>query len=88
MAMNLRLQPDAAKALRAESEKTGLSQQEILRRAVNEYLGLAGSQRDPGWPDWIEPPSEPYRPVRALLKPPPGRSMVDVLDELREERLS
>jgi len=87
MAVNLRLPPEAAKALRAEAEATGLSQQEILRRAVNEYLGLTPRTRDPQWPDWIEPPSEPYRPVSAWLTPPEGRSMVDVLDELREERL-
>lgn len=87
MAMNLRLRPEAAEALRAESEQTGLSQQEILRRAVDEYLGLGGRRRDPEWPDWIEPPSEPMRPVRAWIAPPPGRSMVDILDELREERL-
>lgn len=87
MAMNLRLRPEAAAALRAEAEQQGLSQQEILRRAVDEYLGLTARTRDPVWSDWVEPPSEPYRPVRALLKPPPGRSMVEVLDELREERL-
>jgi len=88
MAMNLRLRPDAADALRAESERTGLSQQEILRRAVDEHLGLTQHQpRARQWPDWVEPPTESMRPVRAWVSPPPGRSMVDVLDELREERL-
>jgi hypothetical protein len=38
MAVTLRLRPDAADALRAEAERTGLSQQTIVRRALDEYL--------------------------------------------------
>ncbi|WP_417564625.1 ribbon-helix-helix protein, CopG family [Microbacterium sp.] len=88
MAMNLRLQPEAAAALRAESERTGLSQQEILRRAVDEHLGLGAERPRPrAWPEWVEPPAEPMREPRVLLHFPPGRSSTDVLDELREERL-
>jgi hypothetical protein len=71
-------------ALRAEAELTGLSQQEILRRAVDEHLGLVGRPR---LPDWVEPPAEPYREVKTWVTPPAGRSMADVLSELREERL-
>lgn len=88
MAMNLRLPPEAAEALRAEAEATGLSQQEILRRAVNEYLGLTPRTRDPQWPDWIEPPSEPYRPASAWLTLPEGVTSLDLLEATREERLS
>jgi len=88
MAVNLRLRPETAEALRAESERTGLSQQEILRRAVDEHLGLGRrGPRARELPDWVEPPVEPMRPVKAWISPPPGRSMVDILDELREERL-
>lgn len=87
MAMNLRLRPEAAEALRAESERTGLSQQEILRRAVDEHLGLAPRTRNPGWPDWIEPPSEPYRAPTVLLTLPEGVTSLDLLEATREERL-
>jgi hypothetical protein len=87
MAMNLRLRHEASAALRAESERTGVSQQEILRRAVDEHLGLVPRTRAPEWPDWVEPPAEPYRDVKPWITPPPGRSMVDVLSDLREERL-
>jgi hypothetical protein len=41
MATNLRLRPEAEAALRAESAKTGRSQQELIRMAVDEFLGLA-----------------------------------------------
>ncbi len=87
MAVNLRLRPDAAAALKAESERTGVSQQEILRRAVDEHLGLAGHARAPEWPDWVEPPVEPYRPVTVRLTLPPGKTSLDLLNETREERL-
>ncbi|MBS1675175.1 MAG: hypothetical protein JSS74_14565 [Actinobacteria bacterium] len=85
MAMNLRLRPEAAAALKAESERTGLSQQEILRRAVDEPLGLAGSSRPASLPDWVDPPSRPYRPVTPTLTLPAGMTTMDLLD--REDRV-
>ncbi|MBN9140896.1 MAG: ribbon-helix-helix protein, CopG family [Micrococcales bacterium] len=88
MAMNLRLRAEAASALRAEAEQTGLSQQEILRRAVDDYLGLGSRGRDPGWPEWIEAPSEPYREPAVLLTLPAGVTSLDLLDATRDERLS
>jgi hypothetical protein len=88
MAMNLRLRPEAAAALRAEAEQQGLSQQEILRRAVDEYLGLTARTHDPAWPDWVDPPSEPYREPTVLLTIPEGMTSLELLDATREERLS
>lgn len=38
MAMNLRLPDEAASSLRALSERTGRSQQQLVREAVEEYL--------------------------------------------------
>lgn len=38
MAMNLRLPPDLADALRGLADQTGRSQQEIARDAIAEYL--------------------------------------------------
>jgi Ribbon-helix-helix protein, copG family len=41
MATNLRLRPDAQEALRTQAATTGRSQQELIREAVDRYLGLA-----------------------------------------------
>jgi len=43
MATNLRLRPDAEAAVRAEAVRTGRSQQELIREAVDAYLGLRPS---------------------------------------------
>ncbi|SDT44294.1 ribbon-helix-helix protein, CopG family [Jiangella sp. DSM 45060] len=40
MATNLRLRPEAVAALRAEAERSGRSQQDVLRAAVDSYLGI------------------------------------------------
>ena len=85
MAMNLRLRPEAATALKAESERTGRSQQEILRQAVDEHLGLAGSPRPAVLPEWVIPPSRAYRPVTPVLTLPAGMTTTDLLD--RDDRI-
>jgi hypothetical protein len=54
MATNLRLRADAERALRERAASTGRSQQELLREAVDRYLGLDGSR-------------VPEGPVAALL---------------------
>ncbi len=41
MATNLRLRPAAEAALRERSASTGRSQQELIRDALDRYLGLA-----------------------------------------------
>lgn len=41
MATNLRLRADAQEALRAQAAATGRSQQELIREAVDRFLGLA-----------------------------------------------
>lgn len=85
MAMNLRLGAEAAAALKTESARTGISQQEIVRRAVAEHLGFGGGTRRPFYPDWAHPPAEPFRDVRASLSLPDGVTIQSVLDDLREE---
>ena len=40
MATNLRLRADAQAALREQADTTGRSQQELIREAVDRYLGL------------------------------------------------
>lgn len=47
MAVNLRLTPEVASALQAEADRTGKSQQEILREAVARHLHLVGEELDP-----------------------------------------
>lgn len=85
MAMNLRLRPEAAAALKAESDRTGLSQQEILRRAVDEHLGLGSRIPSAVYPDWVRPPLRMYTPVTPFLRLPEGMNTMDLLD--REDRV-
>lgn len=44
MATNLRLTAEAEEALREASVRTGRSQQQIIRAAIDTALGLAGEQ--------------------------------------------
>ncbi len=86
MAMNLRLRPEAAEALRAEAERTGLSQQEILRRAVDEHLGLLPRTKPRALPEWVIPPAEPYRRIDSVFTLPPGMTVLEFIDR-QEDRV-
>jgi hypothetical protein len=89
VAMNLRLGSEAEAALRAEAERTGRSQQDILREAVGTYLGLIPSQA--GATDQliargkVSPPRVPFRDVRPRLHLRPGENSTDLLD--RDDRV-
>jgi predicted transcriptional regulator len=91
MATNLRLKPETEAALREESERTGRSQQELIREALDQYLGLT-EKRQPyrtSIDDMIArgeliPPREPYRRAERLMKLPEGVTSLDLLD--REDR--
>jgi hypothetical protein len=85
VATNLRLRPEAEEALKAESVRTGLSQQAILRLAVDEHLGLVPRARAKQLPDWVVPAAEPYRRIEPFLVLPDGITVVDLID--REDRL-
>ena len=84
MATNLRLGAEAEAALRAEAERTGRSQQDILREAVGRYLGLIPSQANEA--DMliirgkVAPPRVPFRDVRPRLRLRPGEGSLDLLD--------
>lgn len=84
--MNLRLRPEAAAALKAESERTGRSQQEILRLAVDEHLGLAPRARIKTLPDWVIPASEAPRDVEPAFALPEGMTLLDFVDR-QEDRV-
>ncbi|MEC3981853.1 hypothetical protein [Amycolatopsis sp. H20-H5] len=88
MAMNLRLRPEVEEALRAESERTGRSQQDLLREAVDRQLGLVSAQPVAGEPllagGIVQPPRVAYRKVRPEVRLPAGVDSLHLLD--RDDR--
>lgn len=89
MATNLRLRPDAEAALCAEAERSGRSQQEILREALDRYLHLTGGGPSSGdallRSGTLLPPRTRYRRVTPTRTLPTGITSLDLLD--RDERL-
>lgn len=88
MATNLRLREELEVALRERAERTGRSQQELIREALERYLGL-GNPRDISIEELIargvvRPAREPMRHSDHLLTLPPGVTSLDLLD--REDR--
>jgi len=91
MATNLRLRPEAESALREAAERSGRSQQELIREALDRYLGLDVTQPTHDSLDELvrkglvvlprEPLSKPHR----RLKLPVGVTSLDLLD--REDRI-
>lgn len=81
--MNLRLGAEAEAALRAEAERTGRSQQDILREAIGSYLGLIPGQAGDIDPlisrGKVERPRVPFRDVRPRLHLRPGENSLDLL---------
>lgn len=90
MAMNLRLRPEEEQALRAEADRSGRSQQDLLREALDRYLGISSPGPEHEWEHLITwgnvlPPREDYRKVVPTESLPPGWHTGDLLD--REDRL-
>lgn len=91
MATNLRLRPEAEAALRAEAQRSRRSQQDIIRDAVDRYLGLASHTAEVTELDelvasgTVVRPRVPYRKARRRLTLPEGISSTDLLD--RADRL-
>lgn len=90
MATNLRLRPETEAALRKESERTGRSQQELIREALDQYLRvgspddrLSESRQSAALVDLI-PARIPYSRAHRLLELPEGVTSLDLLD--REDR--
>lgn len=89
--MNLRLDARAEAALRAEAKRSGRSQQDIVREAVERLLGLRPKTSQPVndleallASGSVRPPRRPYRKVTPSLTLPPGTSSLDLLD--RDDR--
>ena len=94
MATNLRLREEAVAALQHYAARTGLSQQEILRRALDAYLkreaGVPGSDAavrsdSGGTRAGILPPRHPFMIAEHLVELPHGVTTADLLD--REDRI-
>lgn len=90
MATNLRLRPEAESALREASARTGRSQQDLIREALDRYLGVgephpaSGSIEELIAAGVLRPARTPYRRPSRRLKLPPGVTSLDLLD--REDR--
>ncbi|MFF0265657.1 ribbon-helix-helix protein, CopG family [Kribbella sp. NPDC004536] len=92
MAMNLRLPDETAAALQAEAERTGQSQQEIVRDALGRRLHLYDesvetqlTERQRAWSArTVQPARVPYRKVRPRIRLPKGTTSIDLLD--RDDR--
>lgn len=91
MATNLRLRPDAEEAVRREAHRTGSSQQDVIRDAVDAHLGLTAAR---GAGDEtsalvaagaVRAPRRRYRRLEERLVLPAGTTSADLLD--RSDRL-
>jgi hypothetical protein len=91
MAMNLRLDSDATAALQAEAERTGRSQQDLVRDAVARLLHLVAhdaptSDRERARAErLVHPARVPYRRTTPRLHLPDGMNSLDLLD--RDDRV-
>ncbi len=91
MATNLRLRRDAEEALRLEAERTGRSQQDVIREAIDRHLGLLPNKALRGELDaliesgMVRPPRTPYRRATKRITLPDGLTSADLLD--RHDRI-
>lgn len=90
MATNLRLRPEVQEAVRAEAQRSGRSQQDVIREAVDRYLGLASrAARTTASHELaalgVVPPRVPYRKPRRRVRLPEGVTTGELLD--RSDRL-
>lgn len=89
--MNLRLGADAEEAVRREAQRTGRSQQDVIREAVGRHLGLSAGESPRSdlslliSTGAVRPPRTPYRRVVKRLSLPPGITSADLLD--RDDRI-
>jgi hypothetical protein len=89
MATNLRLRPATEEALRAAAERTGRSQQDLIREAIDQYLDLGLIPQRSSLAELYEsglviPARTPYRRAENPITLPDGLKTADLLD--REDR--
>lgn len=82
MATNLRLSEQAAAALRDEAERSGRSQQALLREAVDRYLGRQTSDDalDRAVATGLVKAPTPFRDITPKIRLAEGVSALDLLD--------
>jgi len=82
MATNLRLSREAADALRAAAARSGRSQQELLREAVDSYLGLRPDEAPPhaAVASGLVRPPTPFRDVAPTVRLRRGVTTAALLD--------
>ncbi len=86
MALNLRLSDDLAEDLRERSRETGVSQQEILRRALERFLHAeAPAPPASGYRANLLPARRPFHTATERLTLPRGVSSEALLD--RDDRI-
>jgi len=91
VATKLRLLPAAEEALRAEAQRTGRSQQDLIRSAVDRYLHLSGESAPRTEADalvearLVLPARSTFRQADNLIRLSSGVSSLELLD--REDRL-
>ena len=84
MATNLRLNESAAAAVRAEAERTGRSQQDVIRAAVDWYLSPRSNGPDRTHRQELIPPTLPFKHDIKRRPMPEGVTSLDLLD--RDDR--
>ncbi len=89
MATNLRLRPATEDALRAASERTGRSQQDLIREAIDQYLNPEQAVRHDDLDQLVAAglvirSRIPYRRATTKITLPEGLTSADLLD--REDR--
>ena len=89
MATNLRLRPEAEAALRDAAERTGRSQQELIREAVDQYLQLGATLGRSSFQQLVDaglviPSRTRYRRAENPITLPEGMTTADLLD--RDDR--
>ena len=86
MATNLRLNEKTAKALRDAAKSRGQSQQELIREALERFLGLESemSDRDRAIASGLVKAGTPFVDFEPFLVLPAGMTTLDLLD--RDER--
>jgi hypothetical protein len=91
VATNLRLRSDAEEAVRREAQRTGRSQQDVIRDAIDRHLGLSAASGGSGELDVlitsgaVRRPRSPYRKATKRLQLPGGTSSIGLLD--RDDRI-
>lgn len=82
MSTNLRLSADAVSALREASRRSGRSQQDLLREAVDQFLGLSrvSGARQLAVASGLVLAPAPFRDTTPDLKLAQGVSTLDLLD--------